>query len=287
MIDIDELTNLRSQVPAMTDEVYERGLHRIEAAMFAGPQRHRSHRSRYALVAAVAVAAVLTTGIVAIGQHAPSDAASAEILRDAATHALAQPVLHPRRGQFVYKRIAGLGNGRAFTAEYWIPADGSGRETICRTNGNCTVLSYDKTRPQDQAMPYDVLSSLPTSGPAMLARLRADPSTVFESSHGKSPDLAVWYTVFNLADLLPPAQQAALFKAVASLHSVRVEGRATTFDGRAGVALGVHDPVGSDLQLIFTPDTHAYLGERAVQEFASFNTSLSASVVVDKAKQRP
>ncbi len=297
MIDHNELTNLRADVPPMTEAAFLRGLQRLDEARTSATPSGRSRRPVYALIAAAAAAAVLVAGAVTIGHRSPSDSATATVLNDAAEHALQQPTLHPNPGQFVYQRVDSLGNDYAATIEYWIPADNTGKETICVSNDGCANIPYDKNAVKNQGLPYNVLMALPTNGAAMLAYLRADAMTTWQRSTGKSSDLAVWNTALQLGDLLPPAQQAALFLALARLHSTRLEGHVTTFDGRTGIAIGIQDPVAGDEQLVFTTDTHEYIGERNVQthstanpaktDTVSFNSSRTVSAIVNHAQQRP
>ena len=289
---IDELSGLRAEVPAMSDAAYADGLRRLDAALAGEPNRtlrrlRPSRRTGYAVIAAAAAAAALVTGVTAVGRSKPSDTASATVLTSAAVHALSQPTLHPRPGQFVYVRVASFNNSTHGTLEYWIPANAGGREQICVDGDDCTTLSYDQNRLKDQAQPWDVLTALPTDEAGMLAWLRSNPSTAFHRSAGDAADLAVWNTAFGIADQFPPAQQSALFRALADLHSVRLEGDVTTFDGQAGVALGIHDPAAGDRQLVFARDTFAYIGERNIQSGTSFNTSRTTALVVDRTGQRP
>jgi hypothetical protein len=304
MIDYDELVNFRSSQPPMTDEAFLRGMSRVEAASEQAVAMQTPHRSRHLLIAAAIAIAVFAGGAVALGSHHPADTAAAEVLKDAASRALLGPALQPRPGQFVYQRVETFNNGDRGTVEYWIPADHSRQETICVSDSGCATVPYDPTAVKNQGLPYDVLCSLPTTGSGMLDYLRSSPITVWERSLGESANLAVWNTALQLGDLLPPAQQAALFQALTRLHGIHTDGTVTTFDGRAGIAIAIKSAApksrgGPSIanQLVFAVENHSYIGERNLQTFSasqsagsttvSFNSSATTRVVVDRAQLRP
>jgi len=80
------------------------------------------------------------------------------------------------------------------------------------------------------------------------------------------PALAQWTAAGELLreSYLPPAQRAALFRAVKLIPGVELVAQATDAAGRSGVGVGFVDPKrGTREQLIFAPDTYRYLGERS------------------------
>ena len=263
-----QIALLDANRPPMSDAAFDEGLRLLRLEMTS----RRRLRPKLLMATAVAAACVIG-GVVAVGQHRPADSAAAEVLYNAAERVRTESALHPEHGQFVYQRVDYLNNGQAGTVEYWIPADRGGRETICASDEGCAVMPYEPNGVKNQGLPYDALAALPTTGPAMLEYLRASPITAFQRSSGRTADDAVWQTAQQLGDLFPPAQEAALFEALARLHDVRFEGQVTTFDGRGGVALGIKHPASGDPvvddQLVFAADTHQYLGVRNVQTFAS------------------
>ncbi len=292
---IDQLSELRADVPPMTDEAFARGLNRIEAALadpsVAQPTSHHiSHRRLAYLAAAASVAAVtVVAGTATFGHHPASSSAAAEVLDAAAGEALQRPTLHPRTGQYVYVHIAEENHGEPAWIDYWIPADRSGRERICVPNDACTDLAYNPSAVKDAALPYDVLSGLPTTADGMLAWLRSNPSTTWRISSDWTFDLATWATASDLLPLLPPAQQSAVFKALATLPGVGRDGVVTTFDGHQGTALSSSSPDEGTFQLVFELNTHAYLGSRNIQPHGKapeFNSTGGVSTIVNAAGQR-
>lgn len=302
---IDELSELRADVPPMTDAAFARGLNRIEAALadpnladpsltelsLGRPTSHRPGQRRLAYLATAAAVAAVTVaaGTVVFGHHSAHDSAAADVLTAAANQAQHRPTLHPRPGQYVYVHIAEENHGQPAWIDYWIPADRSGRERICVPNEACTDLAYNPSAVRDPALPYDVLSGLPTTADGMLAWLRSNPSTTWQISAGWTSDLATWATASDLLPLLPPAQQTAVFKALATLPGVRRDGVVTTFDGHQGTALSSSSPDEGTFQLVFELNTHAYLGSRNIQPHAKapeFNSTGGVSTIVNAAGQR-
>jgi hypothetical protein len=112
-------------------------------------------------------------------------------------------------------------------------------------------------RPRD----YVHLSKLPTAPQQMLAHLRE------VAGDGKGDrNYATWAAAGDLIreSYLPPAQRAALYRAIELIPGVEFVAQAEDAAGRTGVAVGfVHASSGVREQLIFSPTTYRFLGERA------------------------
>jgi hypothetical protein len=108
---------------------------------------------------------------------------------------------------------------------------------------------------------YVHLSTLPTDPDGMLAHLRAS------AAGGKGDaNYRLWTAAGDLLreSYLPPAQRAALYRAIKLIPGVELVDRAEDAAGRTGVAVGFVDTQrGIRDQLIFAPDTYRFLGERA------------------------
>jgi hypothetical protein len=112
-------------------------------------------------------------------------------------------------------------------------------------------------RPRD----YVHLSKLPTDPQKMFAYLREAAG----DSKGDR-DYATWAAAGDLIreSYLPPAQRAALYRAIKLLPGVEFVAQAEDAAGRTGVAVGYVDrQTGVREQLIFSPTSYRYLGERA------------------------
>ncbi|MEU0567583.1 CU044_5270 family protein [Nonomuraea sp. NPDC005983] len=115
----------------------------------------------------------------------------------------------------------------------------------------------------DYRRDYAYLSTLPTDPAALRERLYKDVTK--DTSKGQDADARAFKDVSDLfrETYLPRPQREALFEAAKAIPGVQVAEGVEDSAGRKGVALGHVSPWGTLEQLIFTPDTHMLLGERA------------------------
>jgi hypothetical protein len=144
--------------------------------------------------------------------------------------------------------------------------------------------------------PYTVLAQLPTDPEALLETLRADPRTSLASastapgtSPGPSRDDLTWELIRGLAEVLPSAQRAALFRAAATLKGVTVYPDVTDAAGRVGVGVGIDVPHLGRTVIVFDKTSYRYLGEIITQagNEVVFNRALLRTAVVDQVGQAP
>jgi hypothetical protein len=121
--------------------------------------------------------------------------------------------------------------------------------------------------PEFSRTDFAYVSGLPTTPEAMLAHLRTAAGDGNTKKGGKrSLDEMVFTAAGDLVRerYLPPAQRAALYRALGSLANLRLIEDAEDAAGRKGVAVAYDDAVtGVRRELVFDPSTFVYLGERA------------------------
>lgn len=144
--------------------------------------------------------------------------------------------------------------------------------------------------------PYAVLAGLPTDPATILAVLGADRSAI--SPPGVSvpqPDrkAQTWALISSVIGRMPPAQRAALFRAMAQLQGTVLYPHTKDAAGRDGIGIGLDDPrlgaVVSKVVLIFDRATSHYLGYNIVNKrgIAEFSTAVLRTGFVDKVGQIP
>ena len=248
-----------------------------------------------ALVAAAAVAAavLVPAGLRGIG---PTRAAAdpATVLRQAASHARAQPDVTPRPDQFYYVKADG--------SELWLSIDGThdGMQKSldsapvirpgCRGGLAWEAGNYPGTRRQPCTPDPAYLPDVPSTAAGMLAYLR--------SRYGGAGVNGIGKGVFDLLQFhyLRPASRAAMFDALTQLPGLRtistpaVLGRPTI--GVTWSTTGPDNAPASGQEatmLIFDRVSHSFMAIRTTgvkgEDGGSDAPSLSA--VVDRAGQRP
>ncbi|MFG2075092.1 CU044_5270 family protein [Nonomuraea maritima] len=121
--------------------------------------------------------------------------------------------------------------------------------------------------PEDNWFTYASLKKLPADAAGMHDYLygRAGEKAKLASGKNSSVDDIAWTMLGDMLreTAIPAAQRAALFEAAKSIPGTTVTEDATDAADRSGIGVGrVLDGVRNDL--IFQPDTYAYLGERGV-----------------------
>ncbi|MFB7947463.1 CU044_5270 family protein [Kitasatospora phosalacinea] len=312
MDEIARLAEFRADAAPMSAPARFRGRRRLTEE-FAGrpllrrlrPQRGVPGRRRRVLVAA-ALTLALTT-VVAGSQIAgpgasPSDARAASVL-DLAADALAArfadaPV--PRPDQFVYVDVLHVTGSPedSFVHQEWTSVDGT-RTSTFRSTGAREDSGPRQPYGADGTLlnaSYRQLAQLPTDPDALLKVLYADPFVEQDLNYrGMTSAIGVWDLIrFLLESACPPAQQAALFRAAARLPGISYVDEATDALGRPGEAVSLFNPRLGRTELILDRRTHAFLGERVLNEGGSgsagavqLNSAVRTVAFVDEAYQLP
>ena len=196
MNDLDQLREMRTEIPAPTRAELAPGRARLLTSISRPPHAH--HRRAFlsagiiATVAAVAVVAILVAAPGSPGPKAPAVgstaatpttrfALAARVLGDASATVASRPVAHIGPHQWIYEKSVSYNFGQGTsTDEYWIQFDGSHSAYIDESGklllhtapqpagGGATALDrYDANTTLMTAS--DALASLPSGSAAMLA----------------------------------------------------------------------------------------------------------------------
>lgn len=285
----------------------------------------RSRRLRPALMAAAVAtaAAAALTFLPPSGGDEPAATASATVLEDialAAEHENAYGTV--RDDQFVYvdaqvsyaRRSADgkrTGIVPAHRVETWEAVDarrdGLVRDAADPRGEHALAGLPPGNRFHDQSSSYDSMKSLPTTAAGMYAWLTKASGagatfhfvTWKDSSYVEDRQQAMFLVagdVINTA-IVPPAQSAALYRAVARIPGVEVDEDAVDALGRHGVAISRTDGTTHvRAEWIFDGKTHELLGQRetVTRDYAGLkkgtvvlDTAIQRRAVVDKAGLRP
>jgi hypothetical protein len=139
---------------------------------------------------------------------------------------------------------------------------------------------------------YASLKKLPTDAEAMRAHLyTGEPGDdlklkATDEPGGKSGDAAAWTAAGDMLreNYMPPAQRAALFKAVGTIPGVDVVRDAEDAAGRRGIGVGRVGQAGVREDLIFDSETYELLGERGVVVDEKAAKSPAGSLVASTAQ---
>ncbi|WP_239151901.1 CU044_5270 family protein [Virgisporangium aurantiacum] len=261
----------------------------------------RVGRFAWAAGLAAGLAAVVAVGVLATQngpippknktpqQETPLKLTSAtQVLDLAATATTDQPDLNPRPDQVIAIRsnhmyVADGPDGRYLyrtDRTLWSPADGvrdgavestyldpkaipgqpippSARSQVGRKEAS--LIKRCPGTPDWARTDFAHVSKLPTTPEGMLAELRRVPAN-------KNPlDQRTFQAAADLVReaYLPPAQRAALYRALALIPGLELIENAQDAAGRTGVAVGYRDTArGLREELVFDPATFQYLGER-------------------------
>ncbi|MFI5824178.1 CU044_5270 family protein [Streptomyces rishiriensis] len=273
-----------------------------------------------ATVAAVTFTVLPSSGGADAGPHVTSAAALLEDVALAAEHQHRYGRI--RDDQFVYvdteKTFYETGPGAKavsvplYRKESWVSVDGT-RQTLVRDGRSGSELS-NPPAPRGQEiygdfLSYDFLKSLPTEPDAMYDYLLETPPRLLKIAYIDIPVLGIrdeyddHQTVLQLAgrllqgSIVPPAQSAALYRAVARIPGVAVIRDSVDARGRHGVGIARTDtklPV--RLEWTFDKKTYELLGQRSTltRDYRGLrkgtvisDTAVQRRAVVDKAGQRP
>lgn len=237
---------------------------------------------RLAAVGALATAAVVGVTVVqqagGVDEHgrptpvvpgvpAAPVANASELLERAAKSAETRPFTPPKPGQWTYveqrRRTGETPNGKLSTD----PADSSVKRSWVRADGKMRAF-----KAHGELVKQKVGSGIiPPVGYTRLAQLPTDPGAMMkwinEKTHGMGATYEGAYSVLGTIlrdNVLPPKTEAAIFRAIKQIPGVTlVEGR-VDMAGRKAIALGRVSEGYIHEEILFDPETYAYLGERAV-----------------------
>lgn len=300
MSEMDRLAAFRTGLPGPSPETTSRARRRLLQHAFdsrvAAPRRRARRPVVGSLVAAVAVGAAVTAGIVGWNGSTPAAAREASVLLLAASRTAATaPATTIAPGQYVYVRRVGTGAYFTGTITYlqrheqesWFHPDGAHSARTVMTYGPIAYIREDDaqrlaasgarpptpgsqqswTIPPDQAPggdlgfpSYAFLRSLPTD-PNRLSSMISE----YSQSRGVTPSQAMLDTVAALLSwsVAPPRLRAALYEVATRIPGIESLGAAVDASGRRGTALAV-TAGGTRYEIIFDPITSELLGTRHV-----------------------
>jgi hypothetical protein len=257
-----------------------------------------------ALAAGLAAALTVTStgaGTQPAATHFAPATTVAAVLDNAAAAALHETVVKPRPGQFVYTnvRLATNQPRTTQTIETWTSVGGTrvganltygpttrttrDPESACvngvvkpasSLQGHCTARQFAAYRPW-----------LPTTAAGMLSYLKRSSPT--DGSAAQSMLEQGFYLVTDLD--LTPAQQAAMYHALAQVPGLTVVPKVTDILGRPGVGIRSHPARGMSWTAIFSRTTFQPLGSDVEAIGPGYDRQAMAvqATIVNKVGQRP
>jgi hypothetical protein len=272
MNDIELLREMRADAPEPGFDRLAAGRERLRLAAVPGRDGHRRTVTIFAtgMVAAVTAAAA----VVVVSERAPSVPpvrpaivrllSVTQVLDKAAAAAASRPATMPKRHQWVYvKGVKSPPDGLpAFVMSSWTRFDGQESATI--EHGK---LVFYPGLPQDAkllATPQAAagyLASLPATAHGVLAAIyhKADtqPRDQWASPDRDARAYSILMTLlWNALVGVPPAHQAAAFRAMAQIPGVTV--RTGLVDAAGRPAIGLSFRPGNGLTGYFLLDPHTY-----------------------------
>jgi hypothetical protein len=287
------LADLRSEVPEPTAEAVAGAEARFRRAIRGNVRRRPVLREwRVALACCLALAVACAVAVLVkpaptpppstleIATPLPPPGSAVELLERAADAALREPALDPQPDQYlVTEEVRGLTalgppagiRGAVYTT--WQPID-PGRTGVVSLTGETTPPpgsggKVEQTvctpgpaagRPPERGGGYPALAGLPTDPAQLLTIMR-------ESSYPReTPDATAMYAAGEwLAQYAPPAQRAAMLRAVALFPTLTLVDDVTDVAGRSGIAVAMSAPeTGLWMEIVFDPATYHILGTQFV-----------------------
>jgi hypothetical protein len=283
---------------------------RAAEATVVPDRRRRGRRWRVWVGLTAAAAAVGVVGVVAVenlgtvnepdainrgvdqpgGGNALADAlpfarpaSAAEVLENAAWTASRKPWVDPRPDQFMYKEARVLVNSKALTdqapngplvpgqtrvvlAQEWQRVDA---QVWGRMEDGKLVVEHQGSGTRWTQFPYSDLARL-TTPEAVLAWDKA-PKT-----------FGMRFDALLSQYVLPPAVEAAFFRAIAQGDNVRLNPDAVNIDGRPAVGLIITAEGYRSQELLFDKQTYALIGERVVAIADHTNEALDRTTHIRK-----
>lgn len=179
----------------------------------------------------------------------------------------------PRPDQWVYieTRVQGVGNaapGEVQTPRTpletrvdrsWTRADG--KEVALFEDGKLVRSSTGGGMPP---VDYATVATLPTDPDALLAWMYANMGDLHDSAEGRHNSAYRLLGSLLAQNLVPPVQEAAVYRAMAKIPGVTVNPDAVDVDGRPAVAVARIEGGWVSHELLLDRSTYTYLGERAI-----------------------
>jgi hypothetical protein len=295
-----------ANLPAHLDDI-GRQLVAAAHARNQGTARHRPPRARLLLAlvptaaaAALAVIMLNNTGPSRIGQLTPlAHPTARQVLDRAAFVSLQTVTVTPQPDQFIYTKTQTGGQ----IAQSWLSVDGT-RTSLIDHAGQTSPITIPGCRTGHslvRAAGGGVVNIKCTPRPAFYPDMPTDPSAMQaylvkigqEWPPGK---YGIADSLNNLAknvgymldaDYLLPAQQAALYRFLATTPGITVKPQVEDVAGRAGIGVG-WNYMGSSGMLIFDASTYRYLGITTFGEQGQVGgDALLQTAIVDTAGQPP
>jgi hypothetical protein len=192
--------------------------------------------------------------------------ASAAVLEQAAVAAETKPFTAPRDDQWIYieDRVSTSG-GRAETHRAWRRADGRAIAWI-RGSGKLEVEHAGPPRGPGRLSPplgesYKELAALPTDPDALLRWAYGQAGNIEGSGASEDGDVYLLFNGMLRGNVLPPALEAAIFRALKQIPGVSVD--SVDVFGRPALSLGLRTSGWLHEELLLDPSTYAYRGERS------------------------
>ncbi|HWC49703.1 MAG TPA: CU044_5270 family protein [Solirubrobacterales bacterium] len=271
MNEIDVLRDLRSDLPGPRAEsrATARGLlvAQIERAARQPARRpaRRSSKPKLLLAGgALAIALLVALSSLIFGGSGQVQPAVGQVLRRVADVAAAQPPEPPPGpGQYFYTRsreafLTTIGRRSVLTPrirQTWIADNGAGRARVVDRSGEV----------EDSALtgqPFLDTTGLPTQPRVLRKLIEARKVPLVDGPPGEAETFTLVGDMLR-DTYLPPAFRATLYRVVAELPTVELQGEVKDPVGRTGIGVAFTD--GSTThELIFDPDTSVLLGEREV-----------------------
>ncbi|TMR23396.1 hypothetical protein ETD86_07940 [Nonomuraea turkmeniaca] len=251
--------------------------------------RFRPPRVSIRMITASALAAAITAGALVMGNPDGDDgndaprhlvpglsipAANAQtVLHSAAQAALHRKFTAPRPDQWVYieTRVQGVGKpapGEVQTPR--TPLETHVDRSWTRADGKEVALFEDGKlvrSPTGGGMPpvdYATVAALPTDPDALLAWMYANMGDLHNSEEDRHNWAYLLLGSLLAQNLVPPAQEAAVYRTMAKIPGVTVAPDAVDVDGRPAVAVARVEDGWVSHELLLDRSTYTYLGERAV-----------------------
>jgi hypothetical protein len=276
---------------------------------------------------AVTLTLTISGGAQPPGRNFAAATTVAAVLDNAALAALREPAVTPRPGQFVYtktnistyqarhhgnpavrgtqsieswKSVAGTHRGITVNS---VNNDAGGTKKVRWVERWCaggyahppmTIKGKPVKQPCTARQFADYQPWLPTTAAGMLAYLEGtlgpshtDPAKL---SHGKFAAQNMLEEGFYLLTAydLTPAQQAAMYHALAQIPGLTIVPKVTDILGRAGVGIRSHPAPGLTWTAIFDPTTFKPLGSIVETRLVDDRTAVAVpATIVNKVGQRP
>jgi len=325
MDELKLLEALRRETPPMTEAAAHSARTRLLAAAAERPRpaarrigaRRGLVRVGWRVAVATALGVALTVGITVTRDADRSEegrspagllpvgvANAAELGERAATVTAAQPDLHPRPHQWTYtETVRATGKdpmpfsavgARQETTRSWMRIDA--KQHAYEYQGRLHRMPNHQLSSVFPWRSFAYVRQLPTDPQALLTRLYATYSPAGERPYNRrrfsreEQDQRVFGLVADLLrdNVVPPAVQAAIYRALPSIPGVQLQRGAVDAAGRHGVAFARVYELPSDdghirAEIILDPRTYQYLGWRQVV----VNDFVADSVTIDGRRVRP